>query len=411
MTLSTVSSSLSFYGPPIKSGSPGRSKFKFSANNTASYIPSCLLNSRDLRGPVEKICDYRPVCVELIQDLVSDIDNHVEMRLQLFLLQLLLSYRTGIIHESCQTDQQVGSGTIDYHATHASTLPALKSCKDKQEPVRFLKGSYFYDAQNATILLPEVVNGIDSRIDRFNRKLKVKEALRKIALRILNQVSDGSRCPFAGLHEFIKQFLCLVNQGLTLCHNELKGASKMPHKERLKQEQLILGRYKKIALSYLNQEETIIKQFCFAFSLEINQRYYLEVQSELYKTLGADVSKQPFIQKAVLNLLSIARPPTNKTLNNTALKYVEICLLSDAIRIAVKNYFSSTAEDVVSRDFECLPLICKYSTRSKYELSESIVTIWQQARCVVRKKYSVSDPQNMGMILINIFQTIHSNPF
>lgn len=419
----SITKTPSFGLSPFHSGGR-KTTSSYEGNETPSYVPTCLLKGgeENLKLPTHRILSLSRVSLAGVQGLKTDIKNHVEMRLQLFFHQLLLSYKSGLEYSYRFTDRQVGSGNIDYAAAHSSTLPSLSSAQDGTE-VAFCKGSGFYDAQNATVLLPKVVNDIDSRIDRHNGKLGVKVALRESSIEILNQVAqlDGEMDPKKGWELFIREFLFLVGRATHLRSARIKEASKAPEIARLQQELFILKCYREVADSYLSHlanDEAFIERLCFRPSKgKIGHEYYARVQATMHRKLSAEVSKaspakaEP--QKPVVDPSDTQRElrkrqmveevaKTLAALTGKGVAYLGVCSTSDKVKQMVAEYFAQMDEATLKKDLETLPKIKTFATRHKQPLSQAMINVWKEARAAIQEAFKVADPRNMGSLLLHL---------
>lgn len=170
-----------------------------------------------------------------VEKYEQEIEEHLERRLDNFLLQILCCYGTRLHFKRGPTQDQGESAKTLYadfkgklieigprNAAHSSTLPCLRAYdgkawnrykeekKTKSNPVRpqgiyYLIHSDLYKGSNSTIHLPKDVNLADKAIDDED-----KGNLRKIAVNILNQSASGKITVKKAMEEFINHITTIV---------------------------------------------------------------------------------------------------------------------------------------------------------------------------------------------------------
>lgn len=108
------------------------------------------------------------------------------------------------VNESTTSDDSSSNAlnSLFFSATEASKEASKESRKQSEKPEGmgegdFLEGTYLAELLNEVVELPEIVNNLDSIIERGNGKKTTKAALT-----ILNKVSLGEINPIEGLEEF-----------------------------------------------------------------------------------------------------------------------------------------------------------------------------------------------------------------
>ena len=101
-----------------KQGNIKRAKLPLEWNETPAFVPEIFLeiskgeSSPDLRKKVETLCDPNRIAKMALGDVIKalrqDIYLHVELRIQLFFQQLLISYKSGLEFAYFPTHLQAG---------------------------------------------------------------------------------------------------------------------------------------------------------------------------------------------------------------------------------------------------------------------------------------------------------------
>ena len=195
-------------------------------NRTASYIPDALAKSDTFSQPTQLL------------SLAQDLQNHFEMRIQLFCQQLFLVYKTNFLFSGGPTKDVVGRGDVKLQtqAAHSGTLPSLLyNTTAGETALVFAKKSQFYTSWNATVLLPILANQVDSKIDGTTRG---KYTFRARCIEILNDASQGKKTPQEGLHAFLTRVVSV-----------LEGLEKTEYRA-LTCKRIVVQNYLQVARSY-----------------------------------------------------------------------------------------------------------------------------------------------------------------
>ncbi len=333
-----------------------------------SYVPISIFEDgpQKLSGAVENWIERRSVDESLWPDIRSDLENHVEQRIQLFFYQMLLVYKTTLIFAFYgKAEFQVGGKDMKglkgrYVAAHSSTLPTLRLAQSdfSDRSISFAKGSSFYYSWNTTIYLPEAANHVDINVDG----VKMEEAgvcLREKATEILNQVAAGKKTPSEGLFDFLGFFL-KTTEGLCL---QEKNAEKL----------FVLSLYHNAAASYydkLGKEASFEERLCFSKG-PVSEYFYMSVQSQMHQNLlGQMFDRSPPLAKiAVLppgfSWAAIAAQVQAKVdkggvhSTSTMMKYGNICIACPSVLASAKEFLIGLHPFSLEERQEILGRICR----------------------------------------------------
>jgi hypothetical protein len=270
----------------------GRKIIPYSSNKTASYVSNIFLGSgfkspeRNKDGsiklekgfcakPVETISvneNYGDCDLCLVANWIQqDIQNHIEVRLQLFLIQIMFLFQSRIKVHKFRTQAQAGDknksgsvNTLKPTEAHAGTLPNLIANTEEEEkasyytdeielkPRVFAKHTSYYDQANITHKLPSFVNDVDSDIDF--RKIELEhmcDTFREQSVNILNLVStDPQMTPERAFRNFMVRLKTKI---------EKIFPGSPPHR------QWVLSYYDEVVITYLkkNDDPAFIKSLMF----------------------------------------------------------------------------------------------------------------------------------------------------
>lgn len=154
-----------------------------------------------------------------VQRSSEAIENHLERRLTLLFLQMVLCHGTGstfsegrTLHQgySAQTIKLPGRGRgMEFQAAHTATLPSLYvQARGSDEKTVFLYRSGFYDQSNQTDDLIVAVNRADTAIDGKHSEMK----LRTKTVNILNRASNATVTPEQATQEFAADMLTEIER-------------------------------------------------------------------------------------------------------------------------------------------------------------------------------------------------------
>jgi hypothetical protein len=406
MTVSLLQSAqLNRLGASQPQGYVPRVPLSFSANHTASYVPSVLIQG-DLGCSVEDIQIFPKVDASLIKSLREDLENHAERRLQVMLLQFILVYKSGLSFKKRPADLQIGRGKIKpnpYAACHVATTPSL-FCHRETERVVFAQGTPLYYTFNETTLLPTLANQVDSHIDLHHRKMKVSKALRDVSVSILNGLAapQNEMNPREG-------FLIYLKLSAIFFEN-LQKAELKDHQTA------ILECYKRTVISYqkgLTDNDDIIKKlFGRALSLQVDAEFFQSIQSEIYSGLMQQSENRPVVQVLFHQTRYDLRPRLPKPseekeneasqLTGTALKYFALCQKTATIKVLVASYFQAFSDQEKAKDLRLLSSLKSSSTAKKLDLSSEMRAIYEAVLNAIRQDFNVKEPRNMGSILSHL---------
>ncbi|MFZ4772596.1 MAG: hypothetical protein ACOYK9_01215 [Chlamydiia bacterium] len=385
----------------------------YSCGSAPSYIPKYLLDpAKAVRLPVEEIVTKPLVTVELLKNLAPDLQNHTENRIQLFIQQMFLVYKTKIRFDLyTQANLQVGQvpskvrGVSTYVGAHSATLPTLRLDHSEIDDtsVSFARDTSLYHGWNTTIYLPEVVNQVDSAIDKSTH---CGGSFRKIATDILNKISFGELTPKEGLDQFL----------ITLI--QVLDSVKADTRERT----FILGEYKKIARQYYhhaNNDRFFQKLFIHSEDELVDEPFYMAVQAELHNQLteelddlrpqDVDVPALPAttdltpIRNIIIDKISSA------TSGDTAKKYIQLAAQAQAVHAAAIKYFihlQTLSPEKINKD---LDRILKIKTKGRVgtiELSKAALHLHTTVIAALKTQSGGKNgPSNMPYILLSLLDS------
>lgn len=381
------------------------------SDKAPSYVPRGLLltdrppnlppNKSLLSLAVEWLTIKPPVTPELLTNLSGDLKNHLENRVQLFLQQMLLVYKTKLHFDLyTRADLQVGkipSKQKDepmYVAAHSGTLPTLRFVRSNGASVSFAKDTSFYNGWNTTVYLPEVANQADSAIDRL---VLNNATLRSTATKIFNEVSAGTLCPKDGLRNFLSALIGVL--------------AAVQNGTNLEQRKTILENYSGIAKNYYDNIDNgypLLQKLCLRpITAVVDDSFYMSVQADMHKQLKSELQRlQPEAANmpqlpADLNVSLLQKEIVDKVpkINSRAAQeYIQLCIRADRVRAAALQYFISLHRLTPARRTEDLNSILTMN------LSEAALPLYNAAIEVIRSQ--VESPRNMPYILLSIMTSV-----
>lgn len=142
--------------------------------------------------------------VELVAGLIRE---HAARRVDLFFYLLIAVYGTNYNIEKTTTIKQngVGHNNLGTQAAHASLFPHIKLTQKSSwrfflKPPILFENTYFDDALNMTVELPQIVNVFDGMLEGKKTPSTYVHDLTKV----LNQVSMKEKTPAEGMYLFFK---------------------------------------------------------------------------------------------------------------------------------------------------------------------------------------------------------------
>jgi hypothetical protein len=177
------------------------------------------------------------------------IERHVERRMQLLFMQMVLCQGTGstfregkTLHQGffASTIRLPGQPTdMKFNAAHTATLPCLyvRSAGVAEETV-FLYRSGYYDESNQTEDLILSVNQADTAIDGK----PVEQKLRTKTVRLLNQAAAGTLTPQEATRQFAVELIAEINRvRLMHPHDEVGQVLDIYHQKALELQAHVAG--------------------------------------------------------------------------------------------------------------------------------------------------------------------------
>lgn len=253
----------------------GRENINSELNETSTFIPTPLLKEDSEGDSLNDSLDFslllEKTCVELAsEDLKDDIENHFETRIQLFFLQLLMTYKTERIYKGFKTYMQGGlkvkkdsNGLVE---AHSCLLPGLsyKKLTDKkkiekdgeQESFVFAANSSYEKIFNATVKLPKFVNDVDSLLERVKGTKNGNESFRGYCVRLINLNARGELDPSKAMIKFLKEGSTTIARLLE--REKYKNAQNINKNKKLNidkenAKKIVLHLYQDVISSYLDQ--------------------------------------------------------------------------------------------------------------------------------------------------------------
>lgn len=418
--------SQNYIGPKVVYKSSRKKPSYYSENQTIAYVPRNLLGITEQSHyslAVEKLLRKPPVTEDVLSELLEDIQNHFEQRIQLFFQQLLLVYKTELVFKFYnRADDQVGTPDSKhsiateqqdtYVAAHCSTLPALRIVKENSA-IDFAKSSFFKTTWNATVCLPEIVNIVDSALDKSCKCLNEEKTFRYHCTNLLASLAKDKFNPKQGL----VYFLNLASYYL----------QKISVKESDTKKQFVLEAYKKVAADYaikLKKDDSIIKALSFDFNASrCDDSFYMNIQTHMHRLLIREMEVyrlEYFSFSSTIGHLSnqdAARfKPIIKEFNaqqlqegslhfsKKALEYANFCSTAESLCQVAYHYFSQVNDE--DRLREDLTVILEMTSMQKNQLSERIVTLYEKVKNGICKEYKVSRICHMNIILLKFLEDV-----
>ncbi len=430
----------SYLGPFIVNTRERADGIKYSHCNAPSYVPNAFLHlhednkryarndgSNPFKKPVEMVMYKRVVNLELIVQIKNDIQNHKELGLQLFLIQLIFSNQTGLNFKFCDKalDQQgnpsckytISKNHYDderYACAHSSLLPCLRLEQGEENESSVVLGykTDFYDTWNATTFLPECVNTQDTKLDRTT-KIEGK-SLRKYATDLLNDCSSGKITPKQGFIAYLQRTIQTINEMTS------KNAS----------ESTIQGYYLQVVSSYnakINNRLTFFKHLCFNYKeRQGDAAIVANLQEEMHRLFVAQMREmQPanppvIIQEPLIpivdlrNKIKSLNTSFNKRilLTKTKKDYIKICYTDEEIKSILKKYLYETPNNILlENDIKGILKVKTHKTIDKNIYtpdltipSDRIKDVYLDVFEEIKKQYDRDSVRSLGEI---IFKAMH----
>lgn len=411
------------YLGPDQPSNLSRKYLSYSSNQAPAYVPDALItplyfSNLPAQAKVED-CVIKPaVTTELLDSLSDDIENHVEARIQSFLYQMILTYKTGIqFILYTHAEMQVGevnsraNSIGEYAAAHSGTLTTLRIPNGRSDntSTAFGKGSSFYNAWNITVYLPTLVNQVDMKLDSSTRYCCDGRNLRRRATEILNRVSAGNSTPQDGLRAFLQAMIEILDQVTSL--------------ERNQQNLKILRCYSTIAESYYentnNGYPLLQKLFFRPITDTINDLFYLTVQAPIHSQFKAEMAllmPRQEVPSTLANNFNIEQikagviirlstllslnPKSPKKKESVTEEYIKCCTLSHTIEQLAINYFNHLSSLPFAEQGFDLTKLTEVKTNKNIKiigLSAPAFSLHQAVVTEIQK-----DPQKMPLILFSI---------
>lgn len=431
----------SLLGLEWDSSESGRKEIALETNRTASYIP-------------EPLACWRPgeATEELTLSLASDLQNHFEMRIQLFCQQLFLVYKTQLQLSEASTVATAGhgSGPLLLDAAHSSTLPRLryKSPSEKDGPLRVLaEGSYFYDSWNATVLLPAWINRqVDVAIDAGKGGVKGSLTLRDKCIQILNATSKGEITPESGLEAFLStlehtlEFLekgsespckCIVLKNYLQVVKVYQAllAKPKPNKEASEPQPngadaAAPGKEEAALLCKLGSSRETAPSETFYLEVRNRMLYIIIFNVQVLRDMSSILSSTKAVtrehaewvewlawlahQERISPVDFLQPGETIRGLTKTKWSYVNLCLQSGAVRGLVREYLASETHAVVTKDLAAFfNKIRSSSTAVKLHSSDKARRIYGACLDAIAQTSSVKNPAEVSRIVRQVLHELN----
>lgn len=199
----------------------GRDKLPLEENETPSYIPGIFLNTNSIASPVHKITENRPITTDNRKKLAIAIQSLFDLRVQLFLQQLLLVYNTNLRLKPFKAKHQAGISSPIRNPSctekiyplveaHAATLPFLLAVPKNRQfkisaPAKFCWDSTAYKEWNTTVTLPDFVNNVDTLLQDRKRYLNLQySSLKSLTADLLSGVAQNEITLYKAFFRYLK---------------------------------------------------------------------------------------------------------------------------------------------------------------------------------------------------------------
>jgi hypothetical protein len=377
--------------------------------------------------------------------LSSDIRNHFETRLELAFQQMLLVYKTLITMQfNDHAYNQIGNGKIDphntranYQAAHSSTIPALVNAilNDPDHWIVFAYGTYFYKNWNSTIYLPDIVNQMDSKLDRYIKDKRTGDTFREFFTKELNKVASGILTPEKALLEFCVKVINLLNpvikelsqQKKSLNDTEELTVEQKDNLESVKEKLFVLNAYKKVAQSYKrnihDNPSSFIRHLFYDYKNNgqgVNDIVYLEVQNQMHKQIKEEMQthlvnpeeRENFSHYVLQEFINpILRTYKIENFKKTANSYKNALSCDEKVRIEALKFFRSIPDgNTLNATMQKLKGIITNKTANKAHLPEAILPFYQASLEKIRSLKGSVNIRKLGPILCNVLETVGQKP-
>jgi hypothetical protein len=339
---------------------------------TIEMVPTALLKS--IHGPTHTQIDAPKTDLALLKILETDIEDHFEVRIQLFVQQMLLVYNTQRYFLEVKADMQVGKpGKSDdkggkYACAHPSTIPCIVAV-DEEGVIAFGRHSYFNHTWNATDYLPESVNKADSALD-FQTKIG-ELTFRDRCISTINLVASNSITPKTGLEFFLK--------------DAKKYLSAIPQRKGDEERSYSVNKYKSVVKDYRKRlakgndffffktgfaKAKDAKYFDKNMSFTDEKGFFRKIHNRMMRVFIKEMEalKPPALSKALKdsldkpikqakkleNLIVESRQQLNESLGDTAEGYASIGAVDQEICGLAKQYLRKIDPKDLVKDLTAL---------------------------------------------------------
>ena len=329
---------------------------EYRVNTLVNYkLQACISKDVDLTEKEKSL--YMPGSEQALLDSIGAgpgflkgewVETHVERRIQLFFLKLIVCYQTPFIFSATKAEDQIGGGCTvalksaegsvkhKTQAAHSSTFPCLyaQSLEKGAKKFVYLKHSHLYNQSNATVELPIYVNQTDTFIDE-------SQGLREEALKIINRAARGKISPQKGIQKFVS----------TLAKVITKAQEKLPKADL---RQLVLKMYLNVALEMqenLSKEDPDIFDYLLGINVQNDtkaSRLRDVVFAKRFKLIQKTQSIETEIARKVLDAQNKMLKKRHKSLKSLdpRLRYVLLESASSANRRCLEKLFCTSLEQL-----------------------------------------------------------------
>ncbi len=391
MTLSTSGIAQECWGLELPKKS-NRVKFAYTENLAPSYVPKIWIQGKD-----QSLKPSRQLRLsnaeKMILEFTQDIEHHVENRIQIFLQQMLLFYKTDLCFEKYfSADAQVGNNQGDGAAAHSGTLPTLRLKSDKHSSsVSVGHGTSFYYMWNTTVYLPVSVNRFDSAID-------VRAGLRESAMHILNQVSVGDLSPKKGLRAFL---------------TALTVAAQESNRNRPN----IALIYERVAADYmsnLDKGSPVIQKFCLRSVTDtVNESFYLEERDGMLRQLLIKnvIVNNPLPQPSPIEWNSVKAvvlaqlEQFSAETGSAGRTYIRTCVVDSTgnVKSAALQYLKYLQPFTEKKSKHLIGFL----SDTNKEISSPGIDLRKAILEVIKNAYNTASPRKIPFILTSVFYEIN----
>ena len=419
--------------------SKSRRKIAYWTEVSPAYIPAPLWEltrdeiyaKKQLHSKVTTYVICKEITLDLVSQLSPDVQNHVELRLQLFLGSCLLLYKTGLRIILDKARLQIGKfSPLEYASekrlspfasAHSSPLPGL-FCIDPVSSQKFelAKGSYFEAWQNSTVLVPTFINNpIDTTFDRGTTKLGHAQSLESASVEILNGIASTETrdTPSDAMVNYIKAGIIRLEAMRRVFTAPLEQMAIRDYLVVFESYKKMMGNLFMAKFCSLDKD-VVEKEKASAppvnkcapgyFSrFVINEAFYFKVRNRMFHQIGF-----------TRNLLSESGQKAKNNRMNAVARNALVCAQEVNVRAFVLDYFKRTTAEVLAKDKAALNALGNSSKKTITKLSAPLQLLYTGCTRLIqetgakKRGEAAAAPSNVNPTnMIEIVQQIMGFPY